>query len=94
MCEKIARDLENQLANLGGGYKKLTTAIISKQGKQWHREIDIAINKMKTEISEIKVKHRDILKKHLDENKQIQSLIRDTFLTLRELEGTRSISGH
>uniref|UniRef100_K1QVW9 B box-type domain-containing protein n=1 Tax=Magallana gigas TaxID=29159 RepID=K1QVW9_MAGGI len=82
--EKIVLDLENQLANLDGGYEKLTTTM-SKQGEQWHREIDIVINKMKTEISEIKVKHRDILQKHLDEIKQIQSLIKQTLLAIREI---------
>ncbi|XP_065938040.1 uncharacterized protein [Magallana gigas] len=89
--EEISHDLENQLANLDGGYEKLTTTI-SKQGKQWHREIDAIINKMKTEISEIKVKHRDILQKHLDEIKQIQSLIKETLQTIRKIEKSTEVS--
>nr|XP_019925028.2 uncharacterized protein LOC109619437 [Crassostrea gigas]XP_034305292.1 uncharacterized protein LOC109619437 [Crassostrea gigas] len=89
--EEIARDLENQLANLDGGYEKLTTTM-SKQGEQWHREIDIVINKMKTEISEIKVKHRDILQKHLDEIKQIQSLIKQTLQAIRKIEKSTEVS--
>eukprot|EP00105_Crassostrea_gigas_P033720 XP_011457194.1 PREDICTED: uncharacterized protein LOC105349198 [Crassostrea gigas] len=89
--EKITLDLENQLANLDGGYEKLTTTI-SKQGEQWHREIDITINKMKTEISEIKVKHRDILQKHLDEIKQIQSLIKEALQALKEIEKSTEVS--
>ncbi|XP_011440914.3 tripartite motif-containing protein 2 [Magallana gigas] len=89
--EEIARDLENQLANLDGGYEKLTKTI-SKQGEQWHREIDIIINKMKTEISEIKVKHRDILQKHLDEIKKIQSLIKETLHALRKIEKSNEVS--
>ncbi|XP_052677675.1 protein lin-41-like [Crassostrea angulata] len=89
--EEISRDLENQLANLDGGYEKLTSAM-SKQGEQWHREIDIVINKMKTEISEIKVKHRDILQKHLNEIKQIQSLIKQTLQTIREIEKSTEVS--
>uniref|UniRef100_K1RIG0 Tripartite motif-containing protein 3 n=1 Tax=Magallana gigas TaxID=29159 RepID=K1RIG0_MAGGI len=88
--EDIARDLENQLANLDGGYEKLTSTM-SKQGEQWHREIDIVINKMKTEINEIKVKHKDILQKHLDEIKQIQSLIKETLHALRKLEKSTEI---
>ncbi|XP_052694930.1 uncharacterized protein LOC128173255 [Crassostrea angulata] len=83
--EEIALDLEKQLANMDGEYEELATTI-SKQGEQWHKEIDIIINKMKSEIGEIKVKHRDILKKHLDEIKQIQSLITQTFLALRKIE--------
>nr|XP_019929735.2 uncharacterized protein LOC105345456 isoform X1 [Crassostrea gigas] len=89
--EEIALDLEKQLANLDGGYEKLTTTI-SKQGEQWYREMDIIINKMKSEIGEIKVKHRDILKKHLDEIKQIQYLIKQTFLALKKIEKSTDIS--
>ncbi|XP_034305026.2 tripartite motif-containing protein 2-like [Magallana gigas] len=89
--EEIERDLENQLANLDGGYEKLTTTM-SKQGEQWYREIDIVINKMKTEISEIKVKHRDILQKHLNEIKQIQSLIKETLKTIRKIEKSTEVS--
>nr|XP_034318480.1 uncharacterized protein LOC117686812 [Crassostrea gigas] len=88
--EEIALDLKNQLANLDGGYEKLTSTI-SKQGEQWHREIDIIINKMKTEIGEIKEKHKDILKKNLDEIKQIQSLIKQTFLALKKIEKSTDI---
>uniref|UniRef100_K1Q8P6 Tripartite motif-containing protein 3 n=1 Tax=Magallana gigas TaxID=29159 RepID=K1Q8P6_MAGGI len=89
--EKIVLDLENQLANLDGGYEKLTTTMF-KQGEQWHREIDIVINKMKTEISEIKVKHRDILQKHLDEIKQIQSLIKQTLLAIKEIKNSTELA--
>ncbi|XP_052682859.1 uncharacterized protein LOC128163330 [Crassostrea angulata] len=89
--EEIALDLENQLANLDGGYEKLTTAM-SKQGEQWHREIDIVINKMKTEISEIKVKHRDLLQKHLDEIKQTQALIKQTLQDIKEIKKSTEVS--
>nr|XP_034305174.1 E3 ubiquitin-protein ligase TRIM9-like [Crassostrea gigas]XP_034305175.1 E3 ubiquitin-protein ligase TRIM9-like [Crassostrea gigas] len=89
--EKIVIDLENQLVNLDGGYEKLTTTI-SKQGEQWHKEIDIVINKMKTEISEIKDKHRDILQKHLEEIKQIQSLIKQTLLAIKEIKNSTELA--
>uniref|UniRef100_A0A8W8LUC8 Tripartite motif-containing protein 3 n=1 Tax=Magallana gigas TaxID=29159 RepID=A0A8W8LUC8_MAGGI len=89
--EKIVLDLENQLVNLDGGYEKLTTTI-SKQGEQWHKEIDIVINKMKTEISEIKDKHRDILQKHLEEIKQIQSLIKQTLLAIKEIKNSTELA--
>ncbi|XP_065921514.1 tripartite motif-containing protein 3-like [Magallana gigas] len=89
--EEIALDLENQLANLDGGYEKLTTTM-SKQGEQWHREIDFVIKKMKSDLEEIKVKHRDILRKHLDEIKHIQSLIKHTSLALRKIEKSTDIS--
>ncbi|XP_065929372.1 uncharacterized protein [Magallana gigas] len=89
--DEIALDLENQLANLDGGYENLTTAM-SKQGEQWHREIDIIINKKKTEISEIKVKHRDLLQKHLDEIKQIQALINQTLIAIEEIKKSTEVS--
>uniref|UniRef100_A0A8W8LYZ1 B box-type domain-containing protein n=1 Tax=Magallana gigas TaxID=29159 RepID=A0A8W8LYZ1_MAGGI len=89
--EEIAFDLENQLASLDGGYDKLTTTM-SKQGEQWHREIDIIVNKMKTEISKIKVKHKELLQKHLNEIKQIQSLIKETLHALRKIEESTEVS--
>eukprot|EP00105_Crassostrea_gigas_P029717 XP_011451737.1 PREDICTED: uncharacterized protein LOC105345322 [Crassostrea gigas] len=89
--EEIAFELENQLANLDEGYEKLTTEI-TKQGEEWHREIDIVINKMKTEINEIKLEHESILKKHLNEIKQMQSLINEILIVLGELEKSTEIS--
>ncbi|XP_065933424.1 E3 ubiquitin-protein ligase TRIM71-like [Magallana gigas] len=89
--EKIALEVEHQLANLDGGYEKLRTTI-SKHGEKWHKEIDIVINNVKTELNEIKVKHREILQKHLDEVKQIQSFIKQTLLALKELEQSTEVS--
>ncbi|XP_052712490.1 uncharacterized protein LOC128186687 [Crassostrea angulata] len=89
--EEIASDLKYQLANLDGGYEKLTTTM-SKQGEQWHKEIDIIINRMKTEINEIKMKHRDILQKHLNEIRQIQSLIKETIQAIRKIEKSTEVS--
>eukprot|EP00105_Crassostrea_gigas_P034991 XP_019919139.1 PREDICTED: uncharacterized protein LOC109617450 [Crassostrea gigas] len=89
--EEIALKLEKQLANMDGGYEKITTEI-SKQGEEWHREIDIIINKMKTEINDIKLKHESILKKYLNEIKQIQSLIKETLIALGEFETSTEMS--
>nr|XP_034305086.1 uncharacterized protein LOC105335752 [Crassostrea gigas]XP_034305087.1 uncharacterized protein LOC105335752 [Crassostrea gigas] len=89
--EKITLELEQTLANLDVGYEKLTTTM-SKQGEQWHREIDAIINKMKTEISEIKVQHREILQTHLNEIKQIQSVIKQSLLAIREIEKSTEVS--
>ncbi|XP_065938114.1 uncharacterized protein [Magallana gigas] len=89
--EGIECDLENQLANLDGGYEKLITTM-SKKGEQWHREIDVVINKMKTEIIEIKERHRELLQKHLNEIKQTQSLIKETLHALRKIEKSTEIS--
>ncbi|XP_034306452.2 tripartite motif-containing protein 2-like [Magallana gigas] len=89
--EEIAFDLENQLASIDGGYEKLEITM-SKQGEQWHREIDFIVNKMKTEISEIKVKHKELLQKHLNEIKQIQCLIKETLHALRKIEESTEVS--
>lgn len=89
--EEIVLDLENQLANFDGEYEKITTDI-SKIGELWHKEIDIIINKMKTEICDIKVKRRKILQEYLDEIKQKQSLINQTVFALGELEKSTEVS--
>eukprot|EP00105_Crassostrea_gigas_P042296 XP_019926444.1 PREDICTED: uncharacterized protein LOC109619818 [Crassostrea gigas] len=89
--EEMAQDLENQIVNLDEGYEKLTVEI-SKQGEEWHREIDVVITKMKKKISEIKVKHKDILHKHLNEIKQIQSLILQDLKATQEIEESNEAS--
>ncbi|XP_022295997.2 uncharacterized protein LOC111105845 [Crassostrea virginica] len=89
--EEIAIDLENQISNLDGEYKKLITEM-SKQREEMHREVDNAINQMELEVGEIKVKHHSILKKHLDEIKQLQSLMQQTLLALNEIEETNEVS--
>lgn len=83
--------MEIQLANLDGVYEKITIGIL-KQGKEWHKEIDIVINKMKTEINEIKTNQESILKKLWNEIKQIQPLIKPTLIALVELEKPTKMS--
>lgn len=83
--EEIRKALESQIASLDGEYDKITT-MISKQGEKWHKEIDRAIKHTKNEIIEIKVNHRDILKKHSKEIKQIESTIKESLSTLKDLQ--------
>ena len=82
--KEIVNELEMQIASLDGEYKKLTTAM-SKQREEIHREVDNAIDQMEKEIGEITVKHYSILQKHLDEIKQLQSLMQQTLLVLNEI---------
>ncbi|XP_055999643.1 uncharacterized protein LOC125656909 [Ostrea edulis] len=89
--EEMATDLETQITNLDGEYVKFTT-VVTKHGEEWHKEIDNVINKMKNEIEEMKIKHLEILKKHLDEIKQIQSLIEQSLITLKEMEESNEVS--
>ncbi|XP_062578771.1 uncharacterized protein LOC134240725 [Saccostrea cucullata] len=88
--EEITNDVEVQIANLDGEYERLTTGV-TEHGKQWHKEIDNAINAMKKEIEDLKGKHFDILKKHAEEVKQIQSLIEQTLLNLKEIEESNDV---
>lgn len=49
---------------------------MSTHVEERHKAIDMGIAEMKTNIIDIRVKHCEILKEHLNEIKQIQSLIR------------------
>ncbi|XP_055999423.1 uncharacterized protein LOC130047839 [Ostrea edulis] len=89
--EEMVTDLETQITNLDGEYVKFTT-VVTKHGEEWHKKIDNVINKMKNEIEEMKTKHQEILKKHLDEIKQIQSLIEQSLITLKEMEESNEVS--
>ncbi|XP_078340730.1 uncharacterized protein LOC111106105 [Crassostrea virginica] len=89
--EDIANDLELQIASLDGEYKKLSTEM-SRQREEIHREVDNAFNQMEKEIGEIKVKHKSILQKHLDEIKQLQSSTLQTLNALNEVEESNEVS--
>ncbi|XP_078339254.1 uncharacterized protein LOC144627161 isoform X2 [Crassostrea virginica] len=80
-----------QLASLDGEYKKLTTEM-SEQREEIHREVDNAMEQMEKEIDEIKVQHHSILQKHLNEIKQLQSLMQQTLLVLNEIEESNEVS--
>ncbi|XP_078341740.1 uncharacterized protein LOC111106671 [Crassostrea virginica] len=89
--EEIANELEMQITSLDGEYKKLTTEM-SKQREKIHKEIDNAFDQMEKDIGEIKVKHHSILQKHLDEIKQLQSLMKQTLFALNEMEESNEVS--
>ncbi|XP_078341693.1 uncharacterized protein LOC111107789 [Crassostrea virginica] len=89
--EEIVNELEMQIASLDGEYKKLTMEM-SKQREEIHREVDNAFDQMEKEICEIKVKHHSLLQKHLDEIKQLQSLMQQTLNVLNEMEESNEVS--
>jgi hypothetical protein len=89
--QKMASDLETQIKNLDDIYMEFTR-VVTENGKEWHKEIENVINRMKNEIEEMKNKHREILKKHLDEIKQIQSLIEQSLITLKKMEESNEVS--
>lgn len=53
----MVHDLEIQIANLDKGYEKLTSEMF-KHGEEWHKEIDVIMTNMKTELYEIKIKQK------------------------------------
>ncbi|XP_056005256.1 uncharacterized protein LOC125659661 [Ostrea edulis] len=89
--EEMAIDLETQITNLDREYVKFTT-VVTKHGEEWHKEVDNVINKVENEIEEMKIKHLGILKKHLDEIKQIRSLIEQSLITLKKMEESNEVS--
>nr|XP_022288876.1 uncharacterized protein LOC111100980 [Crassostrea virginica] len=89
--EDIAIELENEIASLDVDYSKLTMEL-SKHREELHREIDIAINQREREIDENKVNHLSILKKHLEEIKQLQSLMQETIHSLNEKEESNEVT--
>ncbi|XP_078340729.1 uncharacterized protein LOC144627476 [Crassostrea virginica] len=89
--EDIANDLELQIASLDGEYKKLSTEMSGKR-EEIYREVDNAFNQMEKEIGEIKVNHKSILQKHLDEIKQLQSSMLQTLNALNEMEESNEVS--
>lgn len=83
----MRKALESQIDSLDGTYEKITTIVmISTQEEEWHKEIDRSIEQMKKEINEIKVHHRDILKKHLKKIEQIESLVKENIHTLEDIQ--------
>ncbi|XP_078334517.1 uncharacterized protein LOC111100256 [Crassostrea virginica] len=89
--EDIASDLENQISHIDVDYQKFTTQL-SKHREELHREIDKAINQREKEIDENKLKHLSILTKHLEEIKQLQSLMQESLHNLNEMEESNEVT--
>lgn len=87
----IAKELQNEIDNLDEGYEKLATAI-SNKGKEWHRSIEFVINKMKSEIIEMKKKHKEVLEEQLLKIEQIDRSIKLNLTTLYQLEKCNVVS--
>ncbi|XP_062581587.1 uncharacterized protein LOC134279158 [Saccostrea cucullata] len=89
--EEIASDLNSEKVNVERHYKKLATAV-TEQGKYCHREINITVNKQKSEIEEMKTKHLAALYKHENEIKQITSDIKQSILDLKKILDSKDVS--
>ncbi|XP_022288735.1 uncharacterized protein LOC111100882 [Crassostrea virginica] len=89
--EDIASELKNQISHIDVDYQKFTTQL-SKHREELHREIDNAINQREKEIDKNKLKHLSILTKHLEEIKQLQSLMHKTLHSLYEMEESNEVT--
>ncbi|XP_061187659.1 uncharacterized protein LOC133195748 [Saccostrea echinata] len=88
--ESLAIDIETQMSSLDSDYGNLAD-LVTKHGEDWHKEIDRITEEMKNEINEMKGKHKSILKQHLDEIKQVQSLMDQTLPTLKKIEESNKV---
>lgn len=88
-CE-IALDLETQIANLDVLYENIATTIL-EHGKKWHKEIEMLISKLNTEINSMKSNHRVILQNNLKDIKEKQSLIRQNVESLKKITKSNEI---
>ncbi|XP_078336116.1 uncharacterized protein LOC111100936 [Crassostrea virginica] len=89
--EDIATEIINQIANLDFDYKIYTTQM-SKHRDELHREIDNVMDQREKEIDENKLKHLSILTKHLEEVKQLQSLMQESLHNLNEMEESNEVT--
>ncbi|XP_078335895.1 uncharacterized protein LOC111100924 [Crassostrea virginica] len=89
--EEIATEITNQIANLDVDYQKFTTQM-SKHREELHREIDNVMDQREKEIDRNKLKHLSILSKHLEEIKQLQSLMQESLHNLNEMEESNEVT--
>jgi hypothetical protein len=89
--EEMVSDLETQIVNLDGIYVKFTNEV-TEHGAELHKEVDNAINRMKSEIEEMKTTHLEILKTQLYEIKQVQLEIEQSLITLQTMKESNEVS--
>ncbi|XP_062608446.1 uncharacterized protein LOC134270264 [Saccostrea cucullata] len=89
--EEISAEIQREKTGLEKHYEKLTTAV-TKQGEDWHREINIIVNKQKSEIDEMKTNHLAVLNKQEKEIKKITSDIKQCIVDLKKILDTNDVS--
>ncbi|XP_062601302.1 uncharacterized protein LOC134263021 [Saccostrea cucullata] len=89
--EEIASSLKTKTDDLEIHYNKLTTAV-TKQGEDWHREINIIVNKRKSEIDEMKSKHLAALNKQKEKVTKITAEIKQSIIDLKNILDSSNIS--
>ncbi|XP_062595046.1 tripartite motif-containing protein 2-like [Saccostrea cucullata] len=89
--DEIATGIKTKKDNLETYYRILSTAI-TKQGEDWHREINIIVNKQKSEIDEMKIKHLAALNKQEKEILQITAKVNQCILDLKKILDSNEVS--
>ncbi|XP_062604677.1 uncharacterized protein LOC134266460 [Saccostrea cucullata] len=89
--EEIASGIKNKKENVETQYRKLKAAV-SKQEEDWHREINIIVNKRKSEIDEMKSKHLAALSEEENKIKHITAEVKQSIIDQKKILQSNDIS--